>query len=50
KQLTELERTCGVKDYSAKQAKYNSFIQRRSQRANLQTPVQTSYRQNTLLR
>ncbi|CAG8561987.1 25681_t:CDS:2 [Racocetra persica] len=31
-ELTELENICGVKTYSAEQAKYNSFIQRRNNR------------------
>ncbi|CAG8792564.1 13724_t:CDS:2, partial [Racocetra persica] len=49
-QLTELEKACGVKDYSAEQVKYNSLIQRRSRRANLKTLATTADGNNTLLR
>ncbi|CAG8471580.1 9171_t:CDS:2 [Racocetra persica] len=41
-ELTELENICGVKTYLAKQAKYNSFIQKRSNKVNIAIPALTS--------
>ncbi|CAG8821272.1 15068_t:CDS:1, partial [Racocetra persica] len=49
-ELTELEKTCNVKTYTAKQTKYNSFIQRRTNRVNFTIPAVTSDGNSTLLR
>jgi hypothetical protein len=48
-QVTPLEAECGVKTYSAEQAKYNSFIQRIKNNVNLGTPAVTTAGRGTLL-